>query len=335
MITAFQHVGIGVHDVDTTYRFWSKLLGFKIKLNDLTRYADELEPIIGDLVEMRMLMAMNVRGGGAIELVRHTSTEPLESPAPVEWGDIGILEIGLKAYNLDLLREKLSQKGVEFVTGILNARLKDGGRYRHTYLRDPDGLLIDLVEEPNGGKPAVGGVIHVALGVSDLQKAREFYSNVVGFNQVIHESDDEEIPQEVSSGRKTRVVVLRQPPDLKSNLPILEAGTLKLVKTPDYKGKRTFEGRRWGDIGCMEFALDVTELSRTYEEMIARGAEECHPPARVDMGSGSIGYVAYVKDPDGNFIEMVEVEKVMFVSPKVMKNVLVWPLKAAAKIGIA
>ena len=335
MITAFQHVGIGVHDVDKTYRFWSKMLGFKVKLNDTVRYTDELESIIGDLVEMREMMAMNVRGGGAIELVRHTSTEPLEPPAPVEWGDIGILEIGLKAYNLETLREKLSQKGAEFVTGIHEARFSDGGSYRNTYLRDPDGLLVNLVEEPGGGRAAVGGVRHVALGVTDLKRSRDFYSEIVGFNQVVHESDDEEVPEEISSGRKTKVAVLRQPPELKSSLPLLEAGTLKLVQTPDYKGKRTFEGRRWGDIGCMEFALDVTDLSRTYEEMIARGAGECQAPTPVDMGSGSAGSVAYLKDPDGNFIEMVEVEKVMFVSPKVMKNVLVWPLRAAAKIGIA
>jgi catechol 2,3-dioxygenase-like lactoylglutathione lyase family enzyme len=321
--------------VDETYRFWSKMLGFKIKLNDITRYADELESIIGDLVEMRMLMAMNVRGGGAIELVRHTSTQLLEPPEPVQWGDIGILEIGLKAYNLEALCQKLSEKGVDFVTGIIGSKLKEGGDYRHTYLRDPDGLLVNLVEEPGGGRAAVGGVTHVALGVTDLQRSKEFYSRIMGFNQVIHESDDEEVPEEVSMGRKTKVAVLGQPPELKSSLPILEAGTLKLVQTPDYEGKRTFEGRRWGDIGCMEFALDVTELGRTYEDMVARGAQECQAPAEVDMGSGSAGSVAYVKDPDGNFIEMVEVRKVMFVSPKVMKNVLVWPLKAAAKIGIA
>jgi len=52
------------------------------------------------------------------------------------------------------------------------------------------------------------------------------------------------------------------------------------------------------------------------------------------MGSGSVGSFAYVKDPDGNTVEMVEVNKVMFVSPAVMRNVLYWPLKAAERVGI-
>ena len=47
-----------------------------------------------------------------------------------------------------------------------------------------------------------------------------------------------------------------------------------------------------------------------------------------------IGSFSYIKDPDGVIVELVEVEKVMWVSPRVMKYVLVWLLKAAAKLRI-
>jgi catechol 2,3-dioxygenase-like lactoylglutathione lyase family enzyme len=334
MITAFQHIGMGVYDVDKTYAFWKNNLGFKMKLNDHTGYDEQMEPILGDRLEMRMLMAMNVAGGGAIEIVQHTSTAPKEPPSPIEWGDIGILDVGVKAFRLDDVCRKLKGRGVEFLTPVREMKLDWGGTVRFAYLRDPDGLLVSLVEDPSGKRPRVGGIVQVTVGVRDLDAAKDFYTKMLGFDQVVHETDDLTGIDEVTGGKKTRMAVLRQPSTLKSSLPVLEPGSVRLVQTPDYRGRNTFEGRRWGDIGCMEFALDVDDVKSTFESLVAGGAERYQPPTLMDMGSGSVGSFAYVKDPDGNTIEMVEVSKVMFVSPAVMKNVLVWPLKAAARVGL-
>lgn len=334
MIRAFQHIGMGVHDVDRTYAFWRKELCFKMKLNDHTGRDEQMEPILGESLEMRMLMAMNVAGGGAIEIVKHTSTEPVEPPAPVQWGDIGILEIGLKCFRLDDVYRALLNRGVEFVTPVRRMNMGKLGSVRSAYLRDPDGLMVQLVEVPGGKRARVGGVAHVALGVRDLERAKEFYTGMLGFSEVVFETDDLAGPDEVTGGRKTMMAAVRQPAGMQSTLPVLEAGMVKLVRTPDYDGVPTFEGRRWGDIGCMEFALDVDDVKGTFERLVAGGAEAYHPPTRMDMGSGSVGSFAYVKDPDGNIVELVEVEKVMFVSPRVMKNVLAPPLKAAARLGL-
>ena len=86
MITAFQHVGMGVHDTDRTYEFYRKLMGFRLKLSDQTSYLEEMTPIIGALVEMRALMAANLKGGAVIELIEHTSTRPMEPPELLHGG---------------------------------------------------------------------------------------------------------------------------------------------------------------------------------------------------------------------------------------------------------
>ncbi len=325
---------MGVYDVDKTYAFWKNHLGFKMKLNDHTGYDEQMEPIFGEPLEMRMLMAMNVAGGGAIEIVQHTSTKPKEPPSPIEWGDIGILDVGVKAFRLDDVCRKLKSRGVEFLTPVREMKLDRGGAVRFAYLRDPDGLLVSLVEDPSGKRPRVGGIVHVTVGVRDLDAAKEFYTKVLGFDQLAGETDDLRGIDEVTAGKKTRMAVLRQPPHLKSSLPVLEPGSIRLVQTPDYQGTPTFEGRRWGDIGCMEFALDVDDVKSTFESLVAGGAERYQPPTLMDMGSGSVGSFAYVKDPDGNTVEMVEVNKVMFAPPAVMRNVLYWPMKAAARVGI-
>ncbi|MFW6113872.1 MAG: VOC family protein, partial [Actinomycetota bacterium] len=279
--------------------------------------------------------AMNILGGAAVELVEHTSTRPLEPEEPLQWGDIGYLEVGLKAYHLERLYLDLKSKGVPFLTPVRSMELSSGGIERYAYLRDPDGLLLQLVEVPGGKKPAVGGVRHVAIGVSDMDKARGFYAGVLGFTQLIHHFQGQ-IPEleEITGGKDMEVAVLAQQGGGESALPLLEKAVVKLVHAPGYKGKQAFEGRRWGDIGLMEMALDVTDLGDTLNGLIARGAELFHPPTRVDMGSGTVGSFAYIKDPDGSIMELVEVERVLHASPRLMKGLLVWLLKAAARLRL-
>lgn len=335
MITAFQHVGMGVHDTERTYRFYRELMGFRVKLSDQTSYLEEMAPIIGAVVEMRVLMAMNVRGGAAIELIEHTSTRPQDPHQPVEWGDIGYLELGLKAFRLDDLYLDLKRKGADFLTPVRTMDWGEGKVEKYAYLRDPDGLLVQLVEEEGGKRPEVGGVRHVAIGVRDMERSLSFYRLVLGFEDTLYEFSGSLPEMEpVTGGKETEMVVLRHRPEGESALPLLESAVVKLVHTPKYRGKAIYEGRRWGDIGLMEMAFDVIDLPETVNRILARGAELYHPPTRVDMGSGTIGSFAYLKDPDGNVVELVEVEKVMHASPRLMKHALIWPLKAAARLRL-
>jgi len=309
-------------------------MGFRIKLSDQTSYMEEMTPIIGALVELRALMAANVRGGAVIELIEHVSTRPIEPPEPVQWGDIGYLELGLKAFKLDQLYLDLKSRGVEFITPVRSMELTTGGRERYVYLRDPDGLLLQLVEVEGGRRPAVGGVRHVAIGVSDMERAKAFYRDILGFGDILHEFKGRihEL-DEVTGGKEMDMVVLGQQAEGESPFAgVLERAIVKLVHTPGYKGKNIYEGRRWGDIGLMEMAFDVRDLAGTVSGLMARGAELYHPPTRVDMGSGTIGSFAYIKDPEGNVVEMVEVEKAMHAPPKVVKVVLGGVMRVASAL---
>jgi hypothetical protein len=50
------------------------------------------------------------------------------------------------------------------------------------------------------------------------------------------------------------------------------------------------------------------------------------------MGQGSVGTFAYVKDPDGNIVEMVEVERIGFLSPRVISPVLSAIMKVRSRL---
>ncbi len=157
MINAYQHAGIGVRDIGVTYKFYKDKLGFKVKANDDTCYRNEMESVIGAVVEMRILMAANAMGGGVIELCEHTSTKPLELEPPVRWGDLGFFELGIKAYGLDSFFLNLKNQGVDFLTPVRTMELTNGEVLRYAYLKDPDGLLVQLVEEDEGRQEAAGG----------------------------------------------------------------------------------------------------------------------------------------------------------------------------------
>ena len=58
---------------------------------------------------------------------------------------------------------------------------------RYAYLKDPDGLLVQLVEVEKNAKPRAGGVHHVGLGVKDMEAMRRFYGDVLGYTEVEHE----------------------------------------------------------------------------------------------------------------------------------------------------
>ncbi len=350
MINAYQHAGIGVHDAGASLEFYRNLLGFRIKANDGTAYREEQVATIGALVELRIIMASNPMGGGVIELCEHTSTKPLEPEQPVRWGDLGFFELGIKARDLSSLYLNLKNRGVDFLTPVRAMELSGGEMLRHAYLRDPDGLLIQLVEtEPAGngagkgngngkgkgkgkGNPRAGGVHHVGLGVRDMESMRRFYGEVFGYTEVEHEFKGY-LPEldEVTGGEEMEVVMLKRPDpppgEYRGSLPGLDAGRLKLVRTTRYQGVPIYRDRRWGDIGMMEMAFDVDDIAGTVNSAIAGGASICLAPMRVDMGTGSAGSVAYVTDPEGNYLELVETEKVFWMKPALLNKVLTPLLK--------
>jgi len=335
MIEAFQHVGIGVTDIDRSYDFYKNIIGFSIKLNDHEEEMEQMVPIIGSLCRMRVIMAMNLSGGGAVELVQHTGSEPRLLPRSLRWGDTGYLAMGVKAYRLTELIERLEKKGATFITPVITTEISQGGAWNSIYLRDPDGLTVELLEtaelRASGGKPRVGGFSHVVVGVSDMDRSIEFYSSIVGYDVKVLDTEGHPAEMEaVTGGESVRTVTLKRSRRSRSVMP-LEGGMIKLVQA-GFKGKSIFEGRRWGDVGIMEMALDVIDIDESYSQAVDGGAEPFCKPTRIDMGQGSAGTFAYIKDPDGNIVEMVEVEKLGFLPPRMISPILSAIMKIRAKL---
>ena len=322
MINALQHVGQGVRNVDTTYAFYRRNFGYKIKLNDLTVASKELEAVLGSVETMRMMMAANVKGGGIIELIEHKSKPITSLPDEDLYSRCGILEIGYGVMNIDKVVSDFQARDIRMLTPIHEIDLGHGRRWRTAHLKDPDGLPLQLTEDllPGAQSPAkaeVHGVSHVGIGISDLERSISFYQKVLEFNRLVCEFEGIVPEKDPVSGDfvRRKMVLLERSADASGPLAgLLPRGTVKLIEIPAGGGRHIYEGRLWGDVGCMEFCLDVSDLLATVAVMKEKGVEIYLPPMEMSMGTGSKGFLAYIRDPDGTTVEFVEVRSIFWLS---------------------
>ena len=322
MITALQHIGLGVHDAAASYEFYRKFAGFKIKVADYLDYSSQMEPIIGDLVKMRIIMAIPSQGKGIIELVQHISTSPC--PGTTRWGDTGFLASGYRTSNLAAALKYLDAEGIELKVRSYSMKLNNGMKWESAFLYDPDGNCVELIDTDPGNTNnfGSGGLIQVTIGVSDMEKSLQFYKDILGYSQVLLDTSGHDAGMEplLENGMQQRQVILARKTSLKSPFATVGGGTIRLVQVIDFSGKNPFEGRRWGDIGQMEACFEVDDIKAAVEELKAMNMVVYHPPTFMDMGSGSHGSFAYIKDPDGSLIEFVEVNRVFWMSPKLFAS---------------
>jgi hypothetical protein len=88
---------------------------------------------------------------------------------------------------------------------------------------------------------------------------------------------------------------------------------IELVQARERRARRIFDGRFWGDLGFIHLCFDVTGMDALRAQCEARGF-----PFTVDsQGSFSMasaaGRFAYLEDPDGMLIELVETHRVPIV----------------------
>jgi catechol 2,3-dioxygenase-like lactoylglutathione lyase family enzyme len=333
MIEVFNHTGFGVSDIERSTRFYRKALGFSLKIDD---FEDDYKNIVSDDTagerarellrsmpyvpeRIKVRMFINPLGGAMIEMAQPTS-QPAHPRGEQRWGDIGFLGMGAKAYRLDELVSTLSRKGVGPATPVTAVEAADGSTWRSAFLRDPDGTPIELLETPEPprhGKPAVGGLSHLVIGVSDMDRSIDFYSRALGFDVVALDSEGAAPALDPSKGEsQARTVVLKRSRRPGNTLP-REPGMVRLVQATSFEGKPFQEGIFWGGTGILELGLEVTDIEGTYSRVLEAGAEPFIGPTGMRLGWGTLGYFAYARDPDGNLVELTQMEKTWFMPPSV------------------
>lgn len=127
---------------------------------------------------------------------------------------------------------------------------------------------------------------HAGVSVANLAQSRRFYADVFGFTIV---EDEFELPQFELKG-----------------LVLLNATGVR-VELFERKGAQVVRPSHPADgalgIGWFQFALSVADVAATYARVIAAGAVSRMTPR---LAPDNQTLVAFVADPDGNLIELVQ-----------------------------
>lgn len=148
---------IGVTDVDRSLKLYAEILGYDQVIYDETAVFGDFKSLPGGDKTFRRirLTQSNPPGGGFAKVTADTYIELIQAmdytPRKVWkgriWGDVGFVHVGLDVRGMKALGQELAEKGFGFTCDTQDT-LDMGGttRVHCTYIDDPDGILIEMIE---------------------------------------------------------------------------------------------------------------------------------------------------------------------------------------------
>ena len=146
---SLHHTGLTVRDLDASLRFYRDLLGMEV-LFEAEREGGYFCAIVG-YPDARVRMAHLTFPGSEhrLEIFEYVHPEPRGDPG--EPRDVGITHVCLAVEDIQVLHGRLVAAGVAFYSEpVLVDRGASAGGWG-VYLRDPDGITVELFQPPSPG----------------------------------------------------------------------------------------------------------------------------------------------------------------------------------------
>lgn len=146
MITSIRHVGIVVRNLEESLKFYSGMLGLEIYM----RYVEEGDFIdsLTDIEHVKLeWVKLIIPEGGLIELLQYhlpPSPAQLTPPVPADSDRLGCSHVALTVRDLSALYSDLIKHGYTCKSGPLIA---PSGKAKILYCHDPDGVILELIED--------------------------------------------------------------------------------------------------------------------------------------------------------------------------------------------
>ncbi len=312
-ITGIQQVGIGVENMEEAWRWYRKQFGMDVPIFRDSGVASYMKRYTGGEGRKRdAVLAMSMHGGGAFEVWQYTERTPLPPEMPIRMGDLGINAVILKSASFDKGFELHKNAGITLLNEPVsgpggNLRYPVSDPYTNLFFIEEDISVFHKTEHP------VGGVKGVLIGVTDIEESMKIYAEVLGYDRVafdVTDRFDDLAPLPEGDSRFRRVRLERSGTVRGGFGPLFGAGCIELLQALDFKPRKIFENRYWGDQGYIHVCLDVRRMDE-----LKHACEQAGFPFTVDsndafdMGEAN-GRFAYTEDPDGTLVELVEAFKV-------------------------
>lgn len=151
-ITGVHHFSITVTDVERTVEFYTKLLGAECQFIKTNKYDSLGEALFGakwgvnqKAAELRIGVIQ--LGGTRMEFIQYI--DPPVSEYHKNPSVAGSSHIAIQTDDIDKDKARLEAAGVEFHSPI-NVLSEEGkSDWKWVYFRDPDGICLELVEQPD------------------------------------------------------------------------------------------------------------------------------------------------------------------------------------------
>ncbi|GAA5221390.1 VOC family protein [Membranihabitans marinus] len=312
-ISGIQQMGIGVSDVHAAWAWYRKIIGMDVPIFDEAAEAGLMLPYTGGKPQSRhAILAMNLNGGGGFEIWQYVSRTPEKAEFDVLPGDLGINAAKIKSRNVSNTFAHMESNNVKLLSGIE----KDPLGRPHFYFQDPYDNVFEVVESQHwfGNRYRDnGGISGAVIGVSNIDKSVEFYTNILGYNQVKFDVTDDYAGSKTWSGNTSqyrRVLLTREAPYRGPFSEMLGKSEIELIQVLDRQPNKIYKNRYWGDLGFIHLCYDIVGM----DEM-RKLCESHNSPFTVDSSNSfdmgeAAGHFSYVEDPDGTLIEFVETHKI-------------------------
>ncbi len=319
-ISGIQQVGIGVSNVHEAFKWYRQHFGMDVPIFEEAAEAGLMLPYTGGKPQSRhAILALNMLGGGGMEIWQYTGRTPVPPAFQPQLGDLGIGICKIKSGNVQASFDYLRKRGVNIQS---NPTPRPDG-LEHFFVKDPWGNTFEIVGADDWfnppptpsppGRGVTGGVYGAFVGVSDMERSIKFYSEILGYQTIVYDSTEDFADWHGVDGGfgRYRRVLLRHPEKRKGPFsPLLGDTEIELVQSLDRAPRKVFENRFWGDLGYIHLCFDITGMAEMKKACEAKG----HPftvdsSGSFDMGEAA-GYFSYIEDPDGTLIEFVETHKV-------------------------
>ncbi|WKK76069.2 VOC family protein [Marivirga salinae] len=314
IISGIQQIGIGVSDVQAAFKWYRQNFGMSVPVFEEAAEAALMLPYTGGEPRSRhAILAINMQGGGGFEIWQYTSRKPEGPKFEPQLGDLGINIAKMKSKNVEATYELFNRRGLNVLGDLQN----DPYGKPTFFVKDPWDNIFQIVTSNSWFQQRKtdlpGGPNGAIIGVTDIEKARTLYSDILGYDTVIYEEEGvfDDLKAVPGGDKKlTRILLRHSKPMEGAFSPLLGASEIELVLAENRKPKKIFEDRFWGDLGYIHLCYDINGMQALKEECEAKGFNFTVDSANsFDMGEAA-GHFTYIEDPDGTLIEFVETHKV-------------------------
>jgi catechol 2,3-dioxygenase-like lactoylglutathione lyase family enzyme len=320
IISGIQQIGIGVENFAEAWRYYIEVFNMDIRILEDDKVAELMLPYTGGKPQKRRAaIALNLQGGGGFEIWQYSDRKPKPADFEIQAGDLGVFAAKIKSKDVEKTYELFSKKPNINLLGKPEISI-DGNKT--FFMKDPYGNIFQIVHDTtiyrNEGR-LTGGIVGAMIGVTDIEKSMPIYRDILGYDIVIADetgtfNDIKVLPS--GEGQFRRRILSHSKPRQGSFSELFGKSYIELVQPLERAPRKIYEGRFWGDPGFIQICFDVRNtdaLRKKCEEMgypfTVDSSQSFKEGESFDMGEAA-GQFAYIEDPDGTLIELVEAHKI-------------------------